>query len=50
MAMFSLVRPGLPLSLPSIRPVLSLPGVYKDHTPNSGMAEATGSEIDCLHR
>ena len=50
MATFSLARPGLPVLLPSIRPVLSPPGVHKDHTPNSGVAEATGSEIDCLHR
>ena len=50
MATSSLARPGLPVLLPSIRPVLSPPGVHKDHTPNSGVAEATGSEIDCLHR
>ena len=50
MATFSLARPGLPVLLPSIQPVLSPLGVHKDHTPNSGVAEATGSEIDCLHR
>ena len=50
MAPFSLARPELPVLLPSIWPVLSSPCVYKDHTPNSGLAEATGSEINCLHR
>ena len=50
MAPFSLARPELPVLLPSIRPVLSSPCVYEDHTPKSGLAEATGSEINCLHR
>ena len=50
MATFSLTRPGLPVLLPSIQPVLSPPGVHKDHTPNSCVAEAIGSEIDYLHR
>ena len=50
MTMFSLARPELPVLLPSIWPVLSSLHVFKDHAPNSGLAEATGSKIDCLHR
>ena len=46
MALFSLARPELPVLLPSIWPVLSSLYVYKDHTPNSGLAETTGSEIN----
>ena len=46
MATFSLARPELPVLLPSVQPTLSPPGVHKDHTSNSGLAEATGSKID----
>ena len=45
-----LARPGLPVLLPSVWYVLSPLGVHKDHMSYSGLAEVTGSEIDCLHR
>ena len=48
MATLPMARPRISVSLPPFWPIFSPPCIHKDHTPNSGMAETTGSKTDCI--